>query len=181
MVALGAVVACALIAPAAAQAHGGHHSGGGFFNKFDFVLGAGTLNAPPGVPVNAFTYAAWSTADNSHAGGFIQYKEQSGQKRRIVGQVICLKVDGDRASMIYKDVAGTSGQNPAFVGGRIFVDGRTLSELKHGGSTDDAQRNGRLTQAEIDGFEAGGCPPADGNASPLTPLRSGAIVVHDAT
>jgi hypothetical protein len=153
--------------------------GGHIIATTDFVFGLGTLSSPPGVAPNAFSYNAWSGAMGQNPNGLIYFRELSSKNRQVVGRVLCLRVDGDRASMLYEFAPGTTGQPAHHAGGRVFVDGTKLSDIGQGASS-DAQRNGRLTAAQLAAEVAAGCPDPNTPAAPLNPLRSGGIVVNDA-
>jgi hypothetical protein len=112
---------------------------------------------------NTFTFDATSEPDGSGAGGTIAFVSSS---NTIAGRVVCLNVEGTRATMVYEDTDPPASGGTA--GGIIRVeDGAT-----------DRQKNGRLTRSQIRSYANRGCPTAVGYA--LTPIVTGSITVSDA-
>jgi fibro-slime domain-containing protein len=118
----------------------------------DVVAGTGQIAGG-----NTFVFDAESDPDGSNPAGTISFETAT---ERIAGDVVCLNVVGDRATIAYEDTdppAKTGGT----VGGIIRVDD----------GSPDAQRNGRLARRKLEQYRAGGCP--DPGTDPLNPLLGG--------
>jgi hypothetical protein len=138
----------------------------------DMVNGGGQLPSPPGVPTNNFGHNA--KGDQFAAFGRIHFQERGGAFR-INGDVLCVRAEGNVASILYEDEKGTRpARNDA--GGVIFVqdNGEPM-----GGVPVDRENNFRQTRAQLDQQLAQGCP--DPRNQVTFPLRNGNITVHDGT
>jgi hypothetical protein len=162
----------ALIALAAVPALAGatHSSGEGDRPDRDMVNGGGQLPAPPGIPTNNFSHNA--KGDLFDADGRIHFHERGGEFK-INGDVLCVRAEGNRASILYEDAAGTRPARTT-AGGVIYVEdnGQPL-----GGQPVDRENNNRLTRQQLDQQLGNGCP--DPSNAVTYPLRNGNLTVHD--
>lgn len=159
----------ALIALAAVPALAGatHSNGKNNGPDRDMVSGGGTLPAPPGVPPNNFSHNA--KGDMFDAEGRIHFHERGGEFK-INGEVLCVRAEGNQATILYEDTAGTRpARNTA--GGIIFVE-------DNGTQVPDRENNLRMSRQQLDQQLAAGCPHPNTNTF-LVPLLNGQLVVHD--
>jgi hypothetical protein len=138
----------------------------------DSVIGAGEIGSAGGQPNNVFLFRAVSNP--AGAGGVALFGEPT-SLQAFGGPVQCLRVDGNRASMVISLRVGINAP-PRFVGGGavIFVeDNGTASPSE---TPVDRQQNRRLTAAQLAAQLQAGCP------APIVPasrILSGDIAVTD--
>jgi hypothetical protein len=125
---VGAALAVSALFPASALADEGSVVGGG-------VVGAGFA---------ANSLAINTSGDGASVTGSVQFVDLS-TLQTINGTVVCINVEGNRASVIYRDTPDNGGK-----GGVI--------RLEDGGFGLDSQRNGRLSNQQINQQIAAGCP-----------------------
>lgn len=156
-----------LAAPAAVEAgHGGQV-------PHDFAVGGGT---------NGFFqlgFAAQSDADGTDPRGYVSARSRPNGgfpvPFRFGGEVTCLLVEGNRASIKYRfDHA----DNPALVGGGIQIFVEDNGEPEDGQSVDTTAFRPPLTQPAFEASDPSRCEPPD--SAVYTPTESGNVVVHDA-
>lgn len=140
----------------------------------DSVLGAGEIASAGGQPNNLFLFGAVSDATGADPGGVAFFGEPT-SRQAFGGTVRCLRVEGNRASMVISLQVGISAP-PRFVGGGsvIFVEDNGLALPSE--TPVDRQQNRRLTAAQLAAQLQAGCP------APVTPaarILSGDIAVTD--
>ena len=74
---------------------------------------------------------------------------------KFKGQVVCLRVSGNRASVVVR-AEHTKNQPPTLGGDVMFLEDNGKGP---GNTSPDFITNARLTQAQTDAFAANGCPP----------------------
>lgn len=170
IVALAALAASAAV-PAAATA-------GGTAPRHDFVAGAGQNN-PANGKINHFAINAISdpSGQNPRGDGLFADTLNAPPLRLFAGPVVCLRVDGSKASVVFR-ITHALNQSPRWDGGGdvMFIQDRGDP---HGDWSPDRMINHRLTASGVEAYETSGCPepmslPRDRH------LLSGNIVVHDA-
>jgi hypothetical protein len=116
---------------------------------------------------NTLNIQASSLQDGSAPEGTVSVTAASGQN--YSGSVTCLRVDGDRASLL---MTITGGNSPAKFKGAVYW----LEETPSGFGS---QRNTRLTQAQLDAY-GGACPdPSAPLRGAVRPMSSGYASVID--
>jgi hypothetical protein len=153
----------------ATPAHAGH--GGG--SPHDFAAGGGT---------NGFFQlglAARSAPDGSDPRGYVSARSRPNGgfpvPFRFGGEVTCLRVEGNRASIKYRfDHAN----NPALVGGGIQIFVEDNGEPRDGRTPDATAFRAPLTQPAFEASDPSRCEPP--SAAVYTTGEDGNFVVHDA-
>jgi hypothetical protein len=139
----------------------------------DFATGGGT---------NGFFqlgFSAQSAADGSDPTGFVSARSRPDGgfpvPFRFGGEVTCLAVDGNRASIKYRfDYA----DNPALVDGGIQIFVEDNGQPEDGQAVDQTGFLPPMTREAFEASQPNVCvPPSAGN---YTPSEEGDIVVHDA-
>jgi hypothetical protein len=143
----------------------------------DSVHGAGQILTAPGdgsVPNNRINVTAQSGPSGEDPQGKVSFKALA-DKPAFSGDVVCLRVEGNRATILFSLDKTKEGPERFDDGGAlVFIEDNGNPS---GGSSPDRQRNFRLTQAEFTVQKAAGCP------APITPVReleSGNLIVRDA-
>jgi hypothetical protein len=127
----------------------------------DEVTGTGTI-----ANNNEFDFDASSDPDGSNAAGTISFHDTV-RDTTIAGDVVCLNVDGNRATIVYEDTTPPS--NPAgTVGGIIRA---------YDGAIGDSQKNGRLARRLVEQYRANRSPHPGTNT--LNPILTGDIAITD--
>lgn len=144
----------------------------------DYVVGGGQNNPANGV-INHFAIAAHSdpNGDNPFGQGLFVDTASGPPIHAFMGDVVCLRVDGNRASVLLAVDHGLN-QPPA------LDDGGDLMFFEDNGGpvngqSPDRMINQRLNAAQLQAQETAGCP-APKAISPDRTLSAGNIVVHDA-
>ena len=167
VLAMSVCAASVLAAPASVDAgHGGDVG-------HDFATGGGTNGS------FQIGLSAQSAADGSDPSGFVSARSRPEGgfpvPFRFGGEVTCLAVDGNRASIKYRFYHA---DDPLLVGGgiQIFVEDNGVPEDGH--SVDQTGFLPPMTQAAFEASQPSVCvPPQAGN---YAPSEDGDIVVHDA-
>jgi hypothetical protein len=139
----------------------------------DFATGGGTNGS------FQLAFSAQSAADGSDPTGFVSARSRPEGgfpvPFRFGGEVTCLAVDGNRASIKYRfDHA----DNPALVNGGIQIFVEDNGEPEDGQTLDRTGFLPPMTQAAFEASQPSVCvPPQAGN---YEPSEEGNIVVHDA-
>jgi hypothetical protein len=122
----------------------------------DAVTGAGRIGS--GAKTNDFVFDAHSEPDGTSPTGTISFTDVANPSKQINGDVVCLRVSGARAVIVYED------SGPAQTGGIInVVDGAP-----------DRQKNGRLAKAKVNQYRTN-CPAVATGTLPA--LTGGALTV----
>ena len=173
LILLAAVLAAATFAPAVATAS----ADDGSANQ-DYVVGGGQNN-PANGPTNHFAISAHSDAngDNPFGQGLFVDTASGPPIHAFMGDVVCVRVDGNRASVLL--AIDHSLNQPA-----ALDDGGDLMFFEDNGDpvngqSPDLMINQRLNATQLQAQEAAGCP-APKAISPDRTLSAGNIVVHDA-
>jgi hypothetical protein len=134
------------------------------------VVGNGLLAATATANENRFHINAMDSAKHGAKGNIRFTEVQAGRENIIVGDVVCLTVEGNLATIIYRDAKQSPDRSTE--GGRITVQDNGKSQQ----DPPDTLRNSRLTGAAVDQAVADGCPVPD---PPVRPLAQGDIRVSD--
>jgi hypothetical protein len=167
---LGAVLAVVTATAAAVPENEG--------NNKDSVQGAGQILTAPGdgsVPNNRINVTAKSGPSGEDPQGKVSFKALA-DKPAFSGDVVCLRVEGNRATILFS-------LDKTKEGPERFDDGGALVFIEDNGNPSDGgspdrQRNFRLTQEQFAVQQAAGCPAP---ISPMRELESGNLTVRDAT
>jgi hypothetical protein len=143
----------------------------------DSVHGAGQILTAPGdgsVPNNRINVTAKSGPSGEDPDGKVSFKALA-DKPAFSGDVVCLRVEGNRATILFS-LDKTKQGPPRFEDGGaiVFIEDNGNPS---GGESPDRQRNFRLTEEQFAIQRAAGCP------EPITPMReleSGNLIVRDA-
>jgi hypothetical protein len=143
-------------------------------NNKDRVIGSGfigSVEAP-----NQFNINAQSGPNGEDPKGTAHYHQPQADNPMFLGKVVCLRVQGNRASLIIEDqVERNQGRFSGGGGAVIFVEDNGKSP---GGPPVDRQQNRRIAPEDFDAVVAQGCPEP---MEPRTLLLQGDIQVDDAT
>ena len=139
-------------------------------DKKEQVIGNGFLAATATANENRVHINALDTVKQGPSGNIRFTEVQAGKENVIVGDVVCLTVEGNLATIIYRDAK----QSPdrATDGGRITVQ----DNGKERKDPPDTLRNSRLVGSAVDQAVADDCPVPD---PPVRPLAEGDIRVSD--
>jgi hypothetical protein len=158
LLAAAIAVACAAL-PAAAQAGAGTINGNdyGAPKKFDAVVAGGVLPKAPVFPFNVtFATAAFSGPNGENPFGHMFFSDQGGPNHnKVFGKVECLRVTGNKATLIYTDKPGTT------VG--EFSDGGIVY-FEDNGPPKNGQPKDVLGNARRRGAPPGAGPPVAGGS-----------------
>jgi hypothetical protein len=147
-------------------------------NNKDSVQGAGQVLTAPGdgsVPNNRLEVTAKSGPAGEDPQGKVSFKALA-DKPAFSGDVVCLRVEGNRATILFS-------LDKTKEGPERFEDGGALVFIEDngnpsGGVSPDRQRNFRLTPVQFEAQKLAGCPAP---ISPTRNLESGNLTVRDAT
>jgi hypothetical protein len=143
----------------------------------DSVHGAAQILTAPGdgsVPNNRLNVTAQSGPSGENPKGKVSFKALA-DKPAFRGDVVCLRVVGNRATVLFS-LDKTKEGPPRFEngGGLMFVEDKGNPV---GGVPVDEQRNMRLTEEEFEEQRNEGCPPPE---DPTRPIVRGNLHVRDA-
>jgi hypothetical protein len=146
-------------------------------NNKDSVHGAAQILTAPGdgsVPNNRLNLTAQSGPSGESPRGKVSFKALA-DKPAFRGPVVCLHVEGNRATILFA-LEKTKEGPPRFEdgGGIVFIqdNGNPV-----GGAPVDLQKNRRLTQQQFANQKAQGC---DVFEQPVRPIVHGNLIVRDA-
>ena len=162
--AAGAVAACAALAPAASSIAAS--------SPGDSVIGSGKLPSTPSGCVNDLTVVAHSGPNGGNPGGSLSYDDNE-CARYFIGDVSCLRVEGNRASIVAEFRQNEADER--FAGLVVFYEdnGPPVN-----GTPADFQQNRRLTSSQLAKQQAKGCPAP---IHPVTRLTQGNLKIRDRT
>jgi hypothetical protein len=147
-------------------------------NNKDSVHGAGQILTAPGdgsVPNNRINVTANSGPSGEDPDGKVSFKALADQPA-FSGDVVCLRVEENRASILFSlDKTKEGPERFEDGGGLVFIEDNGNPE---GGVSPDRQRNRRLTEEEFVEQQDAGCPAPPAN--PGRQLVSGNLIVRDA-
>jgi hypothetical protein len=151
--------------------------GGNASNK-DSVHGGGELGtALPPRPPNHFAINAQSGPNGENAFGEIHFTAANGAHARFNGDVVCLRVAGSMAALLYRvKESGTFGQPFEDGGGIIFVNDNGNPDQ---GDPADRVSDVRLNSRQFERQLAAGCPAP--TVVPPQEIIHGNVIVNDAT
>lgn len=136
----------------------------------DSVVGNGKLPPTPSGCVNELTVVAHSGVNGGNPRGSLSYDDNE-CNRFFIGDVSCLRVDDNQASLIAEFKQNEA--DSRFAGLLVFYEDNGPPS---GGTPADFQQNRRLTENQLANHQAAGCPEP---IHPATRLTQGNIKVRD--
>ena len=136
----------------------------------DSVVGNGKLPATPSGCVNELTVVAHSGVNGGNPRGSLSYDDNE-CNRFFIGDVACLRVDGNPASIVAEFRQNEA--DPRFAGLVVLYEDNGPPS---GGTPADFQENRRLSSNQLEDRLDRGCPEP---TRPATQLTQGNIKVRD--